>query len=333
METRKVQLTGSSSYVVTLPKEWITLQRINKNDPVRIITRADGTLLILPAEKEDAVYNVKEFSVDEIDDPVYLFRLLVSAYINGYSVITIKSKNRIESFARECAIRFTQTAIGPEIIEESINSITMKDLLNPVEMPMDKTIKRMHILARTMHEDAINALNKKDKLLVQDIEPRDRDVDRLHWLISRQFNIILRNIAVTDKMKVTGEEATYLFLISRLVERIGDHAVKIAKNVRLLVENPPPGEITEMIAQASDKSLEIFSSTMDALTARDMKAANKNIEAINDLVLLCEKINNEALNINDVSSIYISYIAESIRRTGEYSADISELLLNYLVKE
>ena len=30
----------------------------------------------------------------------------------------------------------------------------IRDLLNPVEMPFDKTIRRMHILVRTMHEDA-----------------------------------------------------------------------------------------------------------------------------------------------------------------------------------
>ena len=30
-------------------------------------------------------------------------------------------------------------------------------------------------------------------------------------------------------------------------------------------------------------------------------------------------------------SLALSYIIESIRRTGEYSADISELIINYLI--
>ena len=88
-----------------------------------------------------------------------------------------------------------------------------------------------------------------------------------------------------------------------------------------------------MITSASDNSLKIFTSTMDAWNNRDIGEANENIELIKELVLLCEKINNNALNIKDISSVPIGYIAESIRRTGEYSTDISELLLNYLVRE
>ena len=88
-----------------------------------------------------------------------------------------------------------------------------------------------------------------------------------------------------------------------------------------------------MITSASDNSLKIFTSTMDSWSKRDINSANENIESIKELVSLCEKINNTALNIKDISSVPISYIAESIRRTGEYSTDISELLLNYLIRK
>ena len=333
MEIRKVQLTGSSSYVITLPKEWITSHGIKKNDPLGIIVQPDGTLLITWKTKGKQIHRTKEFYVDDIDDATYLFRLLVSAYINGYSTVIIKSKERIKSFVRECAINFTQTAIGPEIIEETIKSITIKDLLNPAEMPFDKTIKRMYILARTMHEDAITALKKKNKSLAGDIEPRDRDVDRLHWLISRQFNILLKDMTLSERMNITQDEATYLFLMSRLIERIGDHGVKIAKNVPVLIDKKVNAEMIEMIASASNNSLKILTSAIDAWSNKDIKGANENIESIKNLVSSCEEINNNALNVKGMSSISTGYIAESIRRTGEYSADISELLLNHLVKE
>jgi len=46
MEIRRVQMTGGSSYVVTLPKEWISEMRIKKNDPVGLIVQPDGTLIV-----------------------------------------------------------------------------------------------------------------------------------------------------------------------------------------------------------------------------------------------------------------------------------------------
>jgi hypothetical protein len=47
----------------------------------------------------------------------------------------------------------------------------------------------------------------------------------------------------------------------------------------------------------------------------------------------CKKINDCALNLNGISSMGVSYIAESIRRSGEYAGDSSELLIDYLVNE
>ena len=48
---------------------------------------------------------------------------------------------------------------------------------------------------------------------------------------------------------------------------------------------------------------------------------------------LCEKINTLALQQESAIAISIGYIVESIRRIGEYSEDISETVINYLIDE
>ena len=332
MEIRKVQVTGGSSYVITLPKEWVKSVNIKKNDPLGLIAQPDGTLLITPKTTGEPVHRTKEFSVDTIDDPEYLFRLLVGAYIMGYTIIVVKSAERIPPFVAECVTKFTQTAVGPEIIEETMKSITIKDLLNPSEMPFDKTIRRMHIILKTMHEDAITALKTKDKKMAEDVITRDNNVDRLQWLVARQSNVVLRDVTLAKKMGVTQEEATYYFLISRIMERIGDHAVRIAENVLFLIDTET-AEVAELIDSDSVQALEIFANSMKAWTRKDIGAANKNIEEIERLISRCEEINNSALDIKGRSSISVSYIAESIKRTGEYASDIAELVINQLVNE
>ena len=84
METRKVQMTGGSSYVITLPKEWITGLKIKKNDPLGVEVQPDGTLIITPKTTTEQVQTTKEIKIDEIDDPKYLFRQLIGTYIRGY---------------------------------------------------------------------------------------------------------------------------------------------------------------------------------------------------------------------------------------------------------
>ncbi|MBU6998667.1 MAG: phosphate uptake regulator PhoU [Theionarchaea archaeon] len=333
MEIRKVQVTGGSSFVITLPKEWIKSLNIKKNDSLGLIVQSDGTLLITPRIAGEPSHRVKEFTVDNIDDPEYVFRLLVGAYIMGYSSIVVRSPERIPPFVMDCVARFTQTAVGPEIIEETMDSITVKDLLNPVEMPFEKTIKRMSIILKTMHEDAITALRDRNRSMAEDVMSRDNNVDRLQWLVARQSNLVLQNVTLARKMGVTQEEATYYFLISRIMERIGDHAVRIAENVSYITETALREDVVESIGAASTLALEILSKSMKAWTRRDINAANRNIEEIEKLISRCEEVNNNALNIKGRSSISIGYIAESIKRTGEYAADIAELVINHLVNE
>ncbi|MFX1275048.1 MAG: PhoU domain-containing protein [Promethearchaeota archaeon] len=331
METRKVQQTGGSSYIISLPKGWIVKHNIKKNELLGILSQPDGNLLITPKTEFDEFSKKKIFDIDEIQDLNYLFRLLIGAYIMGCSEMIISSGKKIEPKTREVIINFTQIVIGPEIIEETNNQIILKDLLNPKEMPFQKTIRRMFILAEDMHSDAIKALTKRDKKLAEDVIKRDNDIDRLHWLIGRQTNIVLRDIILAQKMGVSLEEAHFYHLMSRLLERIADHAVNLAQNVIPLIDFELNKKTIENISKASEISINLMNNSLDALLQKDIKKANENIESIKDLISACEKI-NYIYNHEDLhQSIALSYIIESIRRTGEYSSDISELIINYLI--
>ncbi|MCX6671773.1 MAG: phosphate uptake regulator PhoU [Euryarchaeota archaeon] len=228
---------------------------------------------------------------------------------------------------------FTQLAIGPEVVEETDTSIMLKDLLNPTEMPLDRTIKRMYIIVKGMHEDAMRALQTKDKPLANDVLSRDNDVDRLHWLVARQYNILLQNVSLAEKMNITIGMASTCFLISRIIERIGDHIVRIAQNIPNLVDNSLDRKIIDRILVASTLSLDIFNKSISSFFQKDIKASNETIESVAKLESLCEEINALALQQKGIVAISIGYIIESIRRVGEYAEDISENVINYLINE
>jgi len=324
-------MTGGSSYIVTLPKEWIKSSNIKKNDSLGLLTQPDGTLLITTKMTQAQVERTKEFNVNDETKQTYLLRQLIGAYIAGYKYIKIKSSKRMPPNIRVTIRKFTQKTIGKEVIEETDTSITLKDLLNPTEMPFDKTIKRMHIIVKSMHEDAMRALEKNDKKLAEDVISRDNDVDRLHWLVARQHNIILRNVSLADKMNITIEMSSTFFLISRIIERIGDHEAKISQNILNLAGNKLNKEIIESIRSASNLALDIFNKSIGAFYRKDTKASNENIESVKRLVTICEGINTLALQQKGVTALSIGYIVESIRRIGEYAEDISETSINYLL--
>jgi phosphate uptake regulator len=333
MEIRRVQMTGGSSYIMTLPKDWIKSLNIKKNDPLGIFMQSDGTLMITSKMTQDQLQKTMEFNIDHINDKTDLLRRLIGAYIAGYNAIHITSEKRIKPEIRVTVRNFTQSTIGQEVVEETDKSIILKDLLNPIEMPFDRTIKRMHIIVKGMHEDAMRALITKDKSLTEDVIARDYEVDRLHWLVARQHNSIIQNVGLAEKMKVTtGLSLTY-FLISRIIERIGDHVVKIASNVQHLTENIEDQTIIQQIQTASDFALDIFNKSISSFYRKDIKKTNENIETVKELEHLCEQIDRKALQHKGIVAVSIGYIAESIRRIGEYAEDISETIINNLVSE
>ncbi|MEM2875245.1 MAG: AbrB/MazE/SpoVT family DNA-binding domain-containing protein, partial [Candidatus Hadarchaeales archaeon] len=91
-ENRKIQLTGKSTYIVSLPKWWVSEMKLRAGDAVSVSVQDDMSLLITTApvtdrfKKDEAVLNI---SPDE--DPNRIARKLVSLYLVGYNTIRILS--------------------------------------------------------------------------------------------------------------------------------------------------------------------------------------------------------------------------------------------------
>jgi phosphate uptake regulator len=331
MEIRKVQVTGGSSYIVSLPKDWVLSSNIKKNDPLGLIVQQDGTLLVTPRIDAGSAQRTKEFLVSATTDQAFLYRCLVGAYIAGYTTITLRARGRMPPSVRIRVREFTQMAIGQEVVEETETSITIKDLLNPVEMPFERTIRRMAVIAKGMHQDGIEALRSGNQKLAEDVIVRDNDVDRLHWLITRQCRLVLGDPAVSRRMGVTPAAAMNYFLASRIIERIGDHGTRIAKSAIVLLREGVDAGMTAMIEEASGASQAVFDRAISSLFSEDLEGANAAIRQVADLEKKARAINKAALSYAPATATAIVSLSDSIRRIGEYSSDICENTINDLI--
>ncbi|MCU0633137.1 MAG: AbrB/MazE/SpoVT family DNA-binding domain-containing protein [Methanolinea sp.] len=333
MEIRKVQITGGSSFVITLPKEWAEKQQVKKNDPLGLVAQPDGTLLVTTDLSETPAQRAKTFDVTAIDDPTFLFRLLIGSYIAGYTSISITSKNRLPASIRMVVRDFTQMTIGPEVVEETDTSILLKDLLNPAEMPFENTIKRMYVIVKNMYMDALTVLETGNAGLANDVIARDNDVDRLHWLVARQTNIILKNASLARKMGMAPSVVVNTYIISRIIERIGDHAVRYVEQAGKIRKDDLGPERLEAVRKAAAQSRAIFDRSIVSYFKADIKESHANIEQVEVLERLCQDITSHSTALDPEVAVPLRYIAESIRRAGEYAGDISENVINMLVED
>ena len=97
----------------------------------------------------------------------------------------------------------------------------------PVKQLID--IPKMGDLAQTMLRDALDAFVKRDIKLAQHVLNED---DRLDALKTQVFRDLLSHML---KDQATTEPALDLILVSRHLERIGDHATNIAEDVIFMV--------------------------------------------------------------------------------------------------
>ena len=90
-EIRKIQLTGKSTYIVSLPKSWVTKMRLNAGDQLAI-SESDFSLvltprgLVKPEKPEEAA-----IKISQKDNPDTIIRKTISIYLQGYNLIRVKT--------------------------------------------------------------------------------------------------------------------------------------------------------------------------------------------------------------------------------------------------
>ncbi len=328
METRKVQITGKSTYIVSLPKTWVNTVKIKNGNSVIMIPRSDGTLLINPRlnETEEIVSNT--IAVESQQDIDTLFRKFIGAYLAGYGVIEINSKEKLSPIIRQTIRRMIHNVIGPEIIDETSNSVKVKDLLDSSDLSLVQGLKRMYIITRGMTKDAIAALKTNDPELAEDVESRDDEVDKFYWMIAKQYNLVMNDMFFADKMGVKPREVLGYLLVARSIERIADHAKKLAyysKNIK------KPVPITDKIEAASEKILKAFDDSIIAFNRNKFEHANNVVNKSRDLAKLTEELTQDILGLKmeAIELVSLGYIVDSLERTRAYILDIAETSINH----
>ncbi len=333
MEGRKLQLTGGSTYVVSLPKRWVVEAGLKAGDTVFLETASDGSVTVRPqpAEKATARRKVFEEKGNEVRD--HLLRKLIGAYISGFGLIEVRFHPESGPFVRRVARDFCRLVIGPEIIEETRTTILIQDLSDPSELSSEKCLRRMHLSVRAMLEDAIQALKTRDPALARDVSQRDQDVDRLYWMVAKQYHLAHTAPPGTGEPPSTSGIHAHR-LVAKLLERVGDHAERIASTYDILVgeKELDPKLVKEMEA-ANVSGTAILDKAFSALMSGDIDTANEAIDARIHHQKLIDALSHHVSSKKGEELLALGAIVDSLNRTASYATDIAEQAINLAVLE
>ncbi len=220
--------------------------------------------------------------------------------------------------------------IGMEIIEETAKSVVLQDFSRPNELQIRKSIRRMFLIAESMYTDAIKSLLKGDTDLANDVVIRDRDVDRHYLLILKRLQSLVKT-PFAEASDVGGNESLEFYLAAVSLERIADHATKIAHCVLALKDNSAPEELLHSINEASNLASELLELAMDAFLKLDTPQAERAIETKSRQTPILQELDQATLELDAHIALPISCIVNSIDRIADYSMNIAEVAINLAV--
>lgn len=219
MYIRRLVKAGPSSHTVALPKEWIEKHNLKKGDAIHLREISETEIAIAPKEQKEQPVMAREKLIDVDNKKIdTIQREITAAYLNNYNLITLVGDSITEKAKtiREIVHNF----VALEITEQNTKKISAKDYLNLKEISVDKTIKRIDMMIRTMFEDLLSNQGKK---IQESLELRDEDINRLYFLLSRLLKSALAEQSIAKQLELQNKDILTYWQIVHDLESIADH--------------------------------------------------------------------------------------------------------------
>jgi phosphate uptake regulator len=325
-----MQLSGGSTYIVSLPKSWIDELMIKVGDNVTVVKNSNQSLTLYPREQENSIKkNTAIITSSQKDSGDSIKRKIIATYLSGYKTIKIKTKGmRIPSEQTRSIRELVRSSmIGTEIVESSSEEMTIQILTRLPELSFATALKRMYLMANNMIIEAIECLEEVDTDHGEEVIKMDDEVDRFSLYMRRNLVLAIGNENFLQDMGLQkpSDCLGYRTIVSR-IERVADHASLIAKRIKF-IENKIDPKILTKIKNISEKSIEVFEKSITAVQEHNFekaeKVAEKSIQIIDE-----EKKIMSNLKENEKNSTVIRFTLEDLRRIAEYSTDIAEVAID-----
>lgn len=270
---------------------------------------------------------------DSVEDHGMLERIIVGNYVLGRERLVVRSGSRLKSEHLDEIRGVTKRLMGLGIIEETGEKTVLQCSVEPSKFPIESLIKRLYNLGKTMLNEAIEALITKDRSLAEDAIRREDDADMMYWLIVRLVLSAQQDDGLISKlgMETRLHNAGYR-LISKELETVADCAESIAKNVICLIDRQANFDwsLLRTLKELADEAASSYGNGLAALITRDLKLANKTVNASRQLETKLQNFLEVLFKEVDQTQelMAMKTIVDNLSRIAEYSHSISNVAFN-----
>jgi phosphate uptake regulator len=315
---RRLQRIGSS-ILVSLPKEWVDANNLDKSSQVEIETGQDSISISANKETRPTKELVISYPLPKEENIV---ANITGAYLLGYDVIEINSKSTIPGKDREEIRNSMRRLVGMEIIEEDASHINMQFLLDATTLNPAKILKRMSSIALGMYNDVLNGLISDDKSNLQTLSKRDVEVNRQYFLLVRLIRSTLVDKRLANAFNLENIDVLDYRVAANVLENAGDSIVELSNFIfNFSLSNEYSKKIYNVVKDfnnVAEKSIDAFTKP-DRLLAIEAISMHKEYEQ--KLSLLRTSLGNKKqIPLDFLDLIYM------FERIAQSWADVADLV-------
>ncbi|PSP86240.1 transcriptional regulator [Halobacteriales archaeon QS_1_68_17] len=332
METRKVQLSGGTTYTISLPKSWAEEHGIEAGSVLRLHPETDGTLLVESTGEDDD--RVRSGRVDVArHDAAGIRETLYAMYAVGFDEITLVDPAGHDTGVHRAVADAAGQLSGLEVMEETDTTITLRSLIDAGNISIRKSMLRLRLTVLAMHRDATTAFVDADPDLAAGLAGRDDEVDKLFALVARHFRQALSDLQEVEKLDQSRDALFEHYHVARQLERVGDHAEKIGR-LADQQPGPPPAALAEEVSTYADRSRRIIEQASDVvLSDADVPVAYDVLDDAADLGADVDDFSRTLYERETTGAIHRAILVlDSLKRTAEYGANIAEMAIQRSVR-
>ena len=315
---RRLQKIGSS-ILVTLPKEWVVANNLNKSSQVELETGNDTISISANKETRPTKELVISYPLPKNENIV---ADITGAYLLGYDIIQINSKSVIPGEDREKIRNSMRRLVGMEIIEEDASNINMQFLLDSTTLNPEKILKRISSIALGMYDDVSNGLILVDKSNLETLSKRDVEVNRQYFLLVRLIRSSLVDKKLANVFNLENIDILDYRVAANLLENAGDTIVELAN---FIFNSSLSKEHLQKIFDVVQNFNTLAEKSINAFTKSDRRLA---IEAISLHRKYQENLSKLRITLGNKKQIPIDFLdlVYMFERIAKSWADLADLV-------
>jgi len=281
--TRRLQKIGSS-ILVSLPKEWIDANKLDKSAQVEIETTQNNLSIRTQQSKRPS----KEIEISyPLPKGENIVANITGAYLLGYDIIKIIGKSPISVNDRENVRASMRRLVGMEIVDEDATNISVQFLLDETSINPQNILKRMSSIAVGMFSDVLLSLKSDDKTNLETISNRDAEINRQYFLLVRLIRSTIMDTRLAGIFNLENIDILDYRIAANTLESAGDTIVELSQSLLKSdlskIEQKKLYDFAKDMEEIQTKSIDSFISNDRALAITAIELQTSNSEKISKI--------------------------------------------------